>query len=154
MNKDSQRCYDIIKQYYTEIYGFSLKNKTLDSINYKNKSHILLALICHLSLNEEFIQKRTILKKLNNSFITREVDFNSECIKPLYKTLLYKRLFKVSPLVGLFKLKRYSIDKLNHKDILRLYWDYFAYNTPLWKERVKKCNGKCDHKSFRLTFEK
>ena len=34
-----------------------------------------------------------------------------------------------------------------------MYWDYFAYNTPLWKERVKKCNGKCDHKIFGLTFE-
>ena len=34
-----------------QVLSLPLKNKSLDAINYKNKAHILLALICHLSLD-------------------------------------------------------------------------------------------------------
>ena len=110
-----------------------VKNKSLDAINYKNKAHILLALVCHLSLDVSEIQTKTIFKKLNKSIVKKQIQFNDTIIEPLYKTLCHKRLFKISPLVGAFKLERFSIPKLDYKDILRLHWDYFVYNTPLWQ---------------------
>ena len=86
---------------------------------------------------------RTIFKKLNKSIIETQVQFNSVVVEPLYKTLCHKRLFKISPLIGAFKLERFSVQKLDYKDILRLYWDYFVYNTPLWQQRIKKLRWYC-----------
>ena len=130
-----------------------LKQKNLNAINYTNKNHILLALICHLSLNREDIQIRTIFKKLDDTLLTKEVKFNDDSVEPLYKTLTHKRLFQVSPLIGAFQLERYNTKMKDYKDILRLHWDYFAYSTPLWNKRIKLHNGKLDHKNYELTFK-
>jgi hypothetical protein len=151
---DYQKTYNAIKKYFIrDPSGLKLKQKELDSINYSNKKHILLALICHLSLDIEDIQSRTIFKKLNETLVTDQFKFNSDTIEPLYKTLGHKRLFKISPLVGAFKLERFNIQKLDYKDILRLYWDYFVYNTPLWQQRIKNCNGIVDDKKYELVFK-
>ena len=149
----TQQCYNTIKKYYMQVLGLPLKNKSLDAINYKNKAHILLALICHLSLGASEIQTKTIFKKLNKSIVTTQIQFNDTIIEPLYKTLCHKRLFKISPLVGAFKLERFSVQKLDYKDILRLHWDYFVYNTPLWQQRIKNCNGIVDDKKYELVFK-
>lgn len=149
----TQQCYNAIKKYHMQVLSLPLKNKSLDAINYKNKAHILLALICHLSLDASEIQTKTILKKLNKSIVTTQIQFNDTIIEPLYKTLCHKRLFKISPLVGAFKLERFSVQKLDYKDILRLHWDYFVYNTPLWQQRIKNCNGIVDDKKYELIFK-
>jgi len=144
--------YNAIKKYYIKVHGLTLKNKPFDAINYKNKAHILLALVCHLSLDVSEIQMKTISKKIDKSIMDRQIQINS-VVEPLYKTLFHKRLFKISPLVGAFKLERFSIQKLDYKDILRLHWDYFAYNTPLWQQRIKTCNGIVDNKKYELVFK-
>jgi hypothetical protein len=150
---DQLKCYNVIKKYYIQVHKLTLKNKSLDAINYKNKAHILLALICHLSLDVSEIQTKTIFKKLNKSIIGEQIQFNSDIVEPLYKTLVHKRLFKISPLVGAFKLERFSIQKLDYKDILRLHWDYFVHNTPLWQQRIKNCNGIVNNKKYELVFK-
>jgi hypothetical protein len=149
---DNQKCYNSIKKYYTEIHGLTLKPKTLHSITYKNKTHILLALICHLSLDIDDIQTKTIFKKLNETIVVEQFKFNSDTTEPLYKRLSCKRLYKISPLVGAFKLDRFSMDKINHKDMLRLYWDYFTFHTPLWYERIKNCSGVINDTTYELIF--
>lgn len=149
----TQQCYNAINKYYMQILGLPLKNKSLDAINYKNKAHILLSLICHLLLDVSEIQTKTIFKKLNKSIVKTQIQFNDTVIEPLYKTLCHKRRFKISPLVGAFKLERFSVQKLDYKDILRLHWDYFVYNTPLWQERIKNCNGIVDDKKYELVFK-
>ena len=71
---DQQKCYNAIKKYYVKKYTvLTLKNKSLDAINYKNKAHILLALVCHLSLDISEIQTKTIFKKLNESIIGEQL---------------------------------------------------------------------------------
>ena len=139
---DLNRCYDIIKLYFRKIHNYPLKAKNLNDINYADKKHIIMALICHLLINEENIQHKTIFRKLDKSIVDSEINFNGEEISPLYKTLVYKRKYAVSQFIGAFKLKRDSIPNIDYKDILRLYWDYFAYNSPLWKARIKAQNGK------------
>jgi hypothetical protein len=139
---EDDRCYDIIKLYFEKIHSYTLKNKNIKSIGYHDKQHIIMALICHLLMDEEQIQHRTIFRKLDPKIVLHEVEFNEEKISPLYKTLVHKRIYNVTPLMGIFKLERYSIPNIDYKDILRLYWDYFAYNSPLWKARIKAQNGK------------
>ena len=153
---DYQKTYTAIKKYFAKnSSGMEgcLKQKNLNAINYTNKNHILLALICHLSLNREDIQIRTIFKKLDNTLLTKEVNFNDDSVEPLYKTLTHKRLFRVSPLIGVFQLERHNTKMKDYKDILRLHWDYFAYSTPLWNKRIKLHNGILDHKKYELTFK-
>ena len=150
---DYQKTYNAIKKYYTITHTFKLKNKNLNSINYANKSHILLALICYLRCDVSEIQQRTIFKKLDDTLLTKEVKFNNDSIEPLYKTLVHKRRFRVSSLIGVFQLERHNTKMKDYKDILRLHWDYFAYNTPLWNERIKLHNGKLDHKKHELIFK-
>ena len=149
-----KKTYNAIKKYFIRgPPGLKLKQKVLDSINYSNKKHILLALVCHLSLDLEYIQSRTIFKKLNETLVADQVKFNEDTVEPLYKTLIHKRLYKISPLVGAFKLERYSIQKLDYKDILRLHWDYFVFNTPVWQQRIKNCNGTTNDKKYELSFQ-
>jgi hypothetical protein len=148
---DTQKSYNAIKKYFT-YKGFTLKSKSLDKINYKNKSHILLALVCHMSLDASDVETRAIYKKLDESLLAKQTHIN-DCVEPLFKTLDEKRLYQISPLIGAFKLERFGIEKLDYKDILRRHWDYFAYNTPLWKERIDNCNGTLDKDKFELIFK-
>ena len=152
-SKNYQKTYEAIKKYYTSVHGFQLKKKCLESIAYKNKIHMLLALICHLELDINNIQKRTIYRKIDDTLLTKEIEFNSEVVEPLYQTLVSKRLYTISPLVGAFKLKRYSTSIKDYRDILRLHWDYFIYNCPLWKKRIKSCNGTLNHEKYELIFK-
>jgi hypothetical protein len=150
---DPHRCYKVIKNYYNVVHGHTLKDKLLDSIQYQNKIHIITALILHLSVDmESRIQTRTVFKKIDHAIAANQKKFNEELVKPMRKTLVHKRLYKVSPLLGAFKLQRHSIDDISHKDILRLHWDYFACNTPLWNKRVKNYNGKCDDITREVVF--
>jgi len=148
---DKQKSYDAIKKYFTQVKGVTLKNKSLNKINYKNKSHILLSFVCHMSLDVSEIQTRTVYKKLDETILAKQGQIND--IEPLYKTLSCKRLYKISPLVGVFKLERFNIENMDYKDVLRLHWDYFAYNTPLWNERIKNCNGTLNDEKFELLFK-
>jgi hypothetical protein len=135
------RCYEIIKLYYNTIHNYNLKEKDIDSIHYTNKKHILLALLCHLNLPEKEIQNKTIFKKFNSALTQKQINFNNKEIFPVYKTLIHKRLYGISPLIGLFRLDRHDANT-DYKDILRLYWDYFISETPIWKKRLDTYGGK------------
>ena len=41
-------------------------------------------------------------------------------------------------------------DKILNDKELR---DYFVYQTPVWKERIKNCNGVIDHNKYELNFK-
>ena len=152
--EDCQKTYNAIKKYYSITMGYKIKNnKKLEAINYVNKNHIILALICYLKKDESEIQQRTIFKKLDDSWYSEEVKFNNDKIEPLYRTLVHKRRFRVSPLIGVFNLARDSTKIKDYKDILRLHWDYFAYHTPIWQKRIKMCNGVIDHSKYELNFK-
>ena len=70
--EDCQKTYNAIKKYYSINKGYKIKNnKKLESINYVNKNHIILALICYLKKDESEIQQRTIFKKLDDSWYSR-----------------------------------------------------------------------------------
>lgn len=38
-------------------------------------------------------------------------------------------------------------------NIFRYHWEYYCYNTPVWKERIQKNQGVLDHKSKKVLFE-
>jgi hypothetical protein len=148
---DVNRCYILVKTYFEKNYNYNFKTKELESINYKNKKHIIIAFIYHMWIDESEIQNKCIFKRPNIKIISHEKKFNKKEITPLFQTLNHKRLYKISPFVGAFSLSRYKQDF--YKDILRLYWDYFVYECPLWKKRIDKYHGKRVKNKYELYFQ-
>jgi hypothetical protein len=38
-------------------------------------------------------------------------------------------------------------------NIFRCHWEYYSYNTPVWKERIQNSNGVLDHKNKKVLFD-
>lgn len=147
-----ERCYYLIKKYFEKTHKYTLKESNLININYKDKKHIIIALIHYMWADENNIQKKRILKRPNIKIIKNQIDFNENSVSPLYNTLNHKRLFGISPLIGIFDLSRYK-ENMDYKDILRLHWEYFAYKSSLWRERIDAFGGKPVKKSHKLNFK-
>ena len=144
-----QRIYNITVAYFSKIRGLSLTPKSLDSISYKNKKHIILALVCYLNRDEHQIQKKLILKKFSFD-MSSVMRHHAEPCKRLYKTLTYKRHFGVNHLIGLFSLKR-NLHK-NYKDIARQNWEFYAFQSPIWRQRFERFHAKPNMFSRTMEF--
>ena len=71
-------------------------------------------------------------------------------IETQYKIFQNKRLYSVSDNIGCFNLQR---DKYDLNDIFWNHWEYFAYKSPIWKERFDKYNININHKKEIIEFE-
>ena len=85
--------------------------------------------------------------------------------KQIYKTLVYKRLHSISPLCSSFKLERYNMVEYNENistykenvnreciNCFWYHWEYYAYVTPLWKDRFDKYDVTIDTNNKKITF--
>ena len=72
-------------------------------------------------------------------------------IETPYKIFQNKRLYSVSDNIGCFNLQR---DKYDLNDIFWNHWEYFAYKSPIWKERFDKYNINVNHKKQIIEFKK
>jgi hypothetical protein len=66
------------------------------------------------------------------------------------KILQEGRLYGVSENIGCFNLNR---DKTDTNNVLWYHWEYYAYNSPLWKLRFDKYNITINDEKKRLTFD-
>jgi len=134
------RCFEIVKLYYTKVKGYSLGIVDYKEISYVDKKHILYTLICYLMMEtcEEVAQIRTValVRKLEQE----SIDFFKETmapVSPVWKTLAQRRLYPVHTLVGAFPIVR-SDAGIEWNQILWYHWEYYARQCPLWKERFKE----------------
>ncbi len=134
-----EQLYQDICDYYTNIHNLPLNIKSLDLIPYKNKKHILIALLVHLSIDEDNIVKKAMLIAPDDSDLDILHTYkDSTAINPIRKTLPIKRVYPISPHIGCFKLDRYDDDWPSVSHILWYYWEYFSYFTPIWRKRFKQ----------------
>ena len=74
--------------------------------------------------------------------LKREVERMNEITAehyPLYKSFKLKRPYSIPPQIAVFPLKRYELpESTNPIDILRYNWLQYAYNTPIWKDRLEQ----------------
>jgi hypothetical protein len=137
--------FQIIVNYY--------KNKSKGDVkmyNGEDKMHNLIATMMHLSLEESV--KREIRVKITKEELEYGMNTNKINVR-LYKVLKEKRLFKISSNIGCFELRNYNSKYPNIQDIQWHHWEYFSYNSPLWKERFDKYKIIIDHEKFLISFE-
>tara|TARA_B100000073_G_scaffold267601_1_gene227193 strand:+ start:2341 stop:3645 length:1305 start_codon:yes stop_codon:yes gene_type:complete len=71
-------------------------------------------------------------------------------IETPYKIFQNKRLYSISDNIGCFELER---NKCDINNIFWNHWEYFAYKTPIWKERFDKYNININDKQQIIEFK-
>ena len=120
---------------------------------YKNKLHILLALICNSYYDYDQICYRSIFISASADDITFVKDIHTEPCSPIYKTLACKRLYPISKNIGCFQLTRNKPGFPDYNKILWQHWEYFASFSPLWYERLKIYKIKKNDKTYKILFK-
>lgn len=115
---------------------------------YKNKLHMILALIFSCYRNIVINNKKYIRASANDITFVKDIH-TIPCI-PIYKTLACKRLYSISPHIGCFHLDRHNKDIPPYNHILWYHWEYFALSTPIWHDRFNKYN--IETKEFEIIF--
>ena len=151
VHKDYSEVYDLIVCYFKDIRGMELGKLKIHDMNHNDKRRICLALIMYLYNDASNINKRAIFRRYIHNHYKKEIDDSNILTQPIYKTLLNKRKYSISDKLGCFNLARYYSDIPINK-ILWYHWEYYAYRTPLWKERFDKYNIIVDHKNHTINF--
>jgi hypothetical protein len=137
--------FQIIVNYYK-----NKSKKHLKMYNGEDKMHNLIATMFHLSLKDP--PAREIRVQITKEELEYGMNTNKITVA-LYKVLKEKRLFKISSKIGCFELRKYDCKYPNIQDIQWHHWEYFSYNSPLWKERFDKYKIIIDHEKFLISFE-
>ena len=148
----SQKLYELVRQYFSKVKQLYLHPKTLESISYRNKHHVILALILHLQLPEEAITLENDPIQVPSEIVEGIVQFNQDSIDPIYQTLLHKRSYTISDSIGCFQLARFHTSCPQMKKLLGFHWEWFASFSPLWRKRFNKYNAKRDRKTKKMLF--
>jgi hypothetical protein len=127
--------------------------KSLFNISYTNPTHKIWSIFCLLEFNPLFY---TIKKKMYitasdseiNSIFQIHNNHNLQC----YKTLSYNRIYSIPKEISSFYLTRQTVDNINH--LIWYNWEYFAYKSPIWKERFDKYDITMDDEKQLIIFHK
>jgi hypothetical protein len=148
-NGEINSLYELVTSYFTIIHGINLSEKIINTVPYSNKRHILFALVCYLYQPIETIEKEEINIEIDKDEYNDDINKDNEQVIPAYKTLGTRLRYPISDNIGCFPLKRYTC---NYKEIYRHHWEYYAYDTPLWKKRFDKYNIITDQTNKKICF--
>tara|TARA_B100000035_G_C21035688_1_gene570800 strand:+ start:3491 stop:4600 length:1110 start_codon:yes stop_codon:yes gene_type:complete len=149
---DSTDFNDVIK-----LLNCILNKKISLNDNYNDKYHQLLVFITN-SLNNIRPNKKVCYKIVNIREIKRVLKTDEECynegkhedVSHAYKTLGKHRLYSISKNIGCFKLERKNVDLTQ---LFWYNWEYYAYKSPLWKNRFSKYKIKLNHEKQLIDFD-
>lgn len=150
-----------IQTYYKlDINTLSLLQNDFCSCSYENPIHKFWSIVCLLEFNKEFILKKkksmyisissSELEEINNIH-NSSIPLNKYNNPQVYKTLYYKRLFSIPKTVSAFYLMREHVENIN--ELIWYHWEYYAYDTPLWKNRFNKYKITVNHEKEKIEFE-
>ena len=148
-----------INTYYKLNHDASTFIKTLYNTTYTNSIHKLWSIFCLLEFNPLFYPPK---KKMYISISDKEFDsifqihnspipLSSYNNSQIYKTLSYKRIYSIPKEISSFYLNRQHVDNINH--LIWYQWEYFAYYSPIWKERFDKYDIIIDHDKQQIVFQ-
>ena len=125
---------------------------------YHNPVHKIWAIICLLLFNPNYSNSKKIIyfgcKTEDYDTMLKihqePIPLNKYNSPQIYKTLDYKCIYSVSPLCSSFYLMRDGEENINH--CYWYHWEYFAYESPLWKERFDKYDIFIDDEKKKIIF--
>jgi len=151
--KNSKELFPTLIQYFAckmsaevdeKIYSF------LDSRKDKDDFHYLLAMILNLKQDISAIEIKNIFSLPSSKEIKWIHSLNDTSNIKSYNVLKEKRLFAIDSSIGSFHLSRENVGDV--LDVLRLHWEYFAYNSPIWKRRLELYDYKLDEYNHKVIF--
>lgn len=136
--------YIILKIFYIFVKGTILNDNDnrnyLNIINYENKHHIILSMICYFQLELKEINKNLNIEEYNETkYCSYFKNTNNNCKNLQHKVLKNKREYSINPNIGCFLNTIYKKNRIFDKnDILLNNWEYYCSFSPIWKERFIK----------------
>ena len=155
--EDIIEVYEEVKKYFRLQHDLHLNDYDLNAHPYKDKKMIILALIHYLfdslkDTEKEFKKRRVTRKKLIKDNVVDKVLQINEIEEEVnnYEVLSITRMYFVLVSIGKYKLERYNFD--NYKKVYWYNWRYYAYRTPIWRNRFDKYKIKVDDKNKDIVF--
>jgi len=166
--------FDAIQKYFKISNQYFEHFKTIFSNHsYDNDPHKIWSIICLLIFNPIYKDSKkqlfttltdtdyqTIITQLNPP-----IPINKNNENRVIETLKYRCLYPIHPLISSFNLMRYddSYSDLNNQEnnqennsnIKKCYcehWEYYAYNSSIWKKRVDNYDITIDHINKKIVF--
>lgn len=137
-----------------------LVNTYLDTnIEYVENCDKYLYLLAKITYYLKITPKKKVYYKIVSGREVKEIlksdescrnDGKHNDVSYVYKTLKSKRLYGISKNIGCFKLSREGED-INH--LYWYHWEYYAYQSPLWKARFNKYNVKIIENKKTIEFD-
>ena len=151
---DIYELYTIIKMYYIKVKSYKLIDIDLKKIKYKNKKHIIIALLLYLEEDMDNIEKRRIFKKFKFDEWKSWIDNLKTPESNNYKTLKEKIKYPIDSNIGCFELDRFKHE--NIIDLIRdMYkWPYYCKDTKIWRDRLNKYNTIMNYKGKSMIYFK
>ena len=125
--------------------------------NYDNKYHQLLVIIMNSfnikSIDKNVYYKRVSIKEIKSVLKSDEEYYNKgnyDDVSYAHNTLGKHRLYTISQNIGCFKLERQNF---NLNELFWYKWEYYAYKSPLWKERFSKYKITVNDKKQLIDFD-
>ena len=143
---------------------FNIKKTQIDDIkekinnSYNNDIHKIWSIICLLIFNPNYINsKKKLYIGLNEKdyqnilkIHTDPIPLNKYGNSQIRKTLIYKCLYPINHLSSSFHLMRDDYDNISN--CYYNHWEYYAYNSPIWKNIFNKYNITIDDINKQIIF--
>ena len=147
-SREVKEIYNILIRYYQK--HIPLQSSSTIDIKWKrhhwpDNFHGLLAMLVHLETPIEKITHPLVFKQPSKTTIDMLIQHNKDIESrhkhslSVYRILSDFRMFTINEMIGVFNLNRYSVP--NFKNENRQYWEYYAYHSPLWRDRIKFFGG-------------
>lgn len=160
INTDAKEVYNVIISYYSKYIVLVASDKIEKKWNTRDwydDFHGLLSLIVHLHTDTNNINKRHIIKKTDNKVINHYININNtielrhKSKNKVYRILSEFRTYSLHADCDAFKVIKNM--NVSFKNDNLMFWEYFAYKSPIWKERIQNFGGVSCEKTKNIVFK-
>jgi len=150
--EDHDELYEIVKCYFRKAHSMHLADRSLDDIPYTDKAHIIMAVILYLRQDPADIYRKSVFRRYDHSAFVEQLALSNKSVTPAYKTLPIQLQYPISDKIGCFPLSRFSLKGMTVSELYWHHWEYYSYNSPIWRERFDEYGAEIDHPDRRIRF--
>ena len=122
-----------------------------DDRKYRDDAHYLLAIIIQLLADVSLMATNIKVKTPRAEHLSWIQKLEPDASIRVYRVLKEQRKYGVNRSIGSFALARHELN-VDALDMNR-FWEYYAFQTPVWWGRFEKYNGALDNAAKRVVFD-